>query len=273
MTDDFQPSPEFRRAVDQRTRQLRRRHRFVAAAATAVIAAAVALPLGLTWGNSRTTVKVLTPPSSVPSTTTSAATTAVPSTTPTSVPSTTTPTTTPPTTTTPTTTTPPGTQVITYEPFTAQGATKIGLHVTKVVAGNCTSAGVAGNSSYRCFSGSSIYDPCFAQPGATSGPVLCPTNPATADVTQLNTGSLPAPLAGAPQQGPWAIQIANGQVCIQVNAAWGGLGPFGCQPSPPGPLADCHVPTQASPWWSADCQTQLDTSSPFTAYRVTIAWL
>jgi hypothetical protein len=270
MTDDFQPGPQFRRAVDQRARQLRRRQRFLAAAATAVIAAAVALPLGLTWGSSRTTVKVLTPPSSAPSTTTRAPTTAAPSTTPTSVPFT--PATTPPTATVPTTTMPSSTQVITYEPFTAQGAMNAGLHVTKVVAGNCTSAGVAGNSSYRCFSGSNIYDPCFARPGATSGPVLCPANPATAAVTQLNTGSLPASPAGA-QQRPWAIQLANGQVCIQVNAAWGGLGPLGCQPSPPGPLADCHTPTQASPWWSADCQTQPASSSPFTAYRVTTAWL
>ncbi|MGH9054968.1 MAG: hypothetical protein ACRDYY_03765 [Acidimicrobiales bacterium] len=145
--------------------------------------------------------------------------------------------------------------------------------MTKTVSGNCTGAGVAGNSSYRCFAGSDIYDPCFARPGATSGPLVCPANPAAPDVVEFNTGSLPAALSGALQQRPWAIQLANGQVCIQVNAAWGGLGPFGSQPAPPGPLADCHVPDQAIPWWTAACQEQLKDSSPFIAYRVVTAWL
>lgn len=239
MTDDFRPGPEFPRWVDQRTGQLRRRrHLFVAGAATAVVAIAVALPLALTSGNTRSTVKVLASPTTLL-----------------------------------VTTAPPGIQAITYEPFTAQGAIDSGLHVTKVANGACNSSGVAGNSSYRCFSGSNIYDPCFAKPGATSGPVVCPANPSTPDVIQLNAGSLPPPLPGPPQQRAWAIQLADDQVCIQVNAAWGGLGPFRCQPSPPGPLADCHVPNQIDPQWKAECQTQLNASSPFTTYRVVTAWL
>jgi hypothetical protein len=174
----------------------------------------------------------------------------------------------------PTTETSVPTQQIAYEAFTAQGTIKSSLRVTKTVSGDCQSDGVAGNSSFRCFSTQSIiYDPCFAPPGATSGPLVCPTNPATADVIEFSTGSLPAPLSGTPQQRPWAIQLADGQVCIQINAAWGGLGPFGCQTSPAGPLADCHVPSPGTPWWTAECQTQLTASSPYTIYRVVNAWL
>jgi hypothetical protein len=178
-----------------------------------------------------------------------------------------------------TTTTAPGTAVIAYEPFTAQGTIDPNLHVTATLtATTCFSAGVAGNSSFRCFAqraGSSdviIYDPCFARPGEDTGPLLCTTDPATDDVVQLTTtGSLPGPTTGAPQERPWAIELANGQVCIQVNAAWGGLGPFGCQTSAPrGSAADCHVPEQSTSWWTVACQKQQ--SSPFVTYRVDTAW-
>jgi hypothetical protein len=271
MTDDFRPGPEFRRAVDLRTRQLRhRRHLFVAAAAAAAVAVAVALPIALTSGTARKTVMVFSPPTSGPTpvSTASPPSTAAPVTTPTSALPTTTPESTP------FGRTSPGTQVITYEPFNAQGAIQGGLHVTKVLEGSCTSAGVAGNMSYRCFSGSGIYDPCFARSGATSGPVVCSANPTIPDLVQLNTGSLPPPPSGAPSRGyPWAIQLADGQVCVVVDAAWGGLGPFGCQSSPRGPLVDCHFPKQATPWWTAACQEQLSTSNPFTSYKVISAWL
>ena len=64
MTEDFHPSPEFRRAVDQRTRQLRRRrHGVVTVTAMSIVAAAIALPLTLTSASTRSTVRVLTAPS------------------------------------------------------------------------------------------------------------------------------------------------------------------------------------------------------------------
>lgn len=164
-----------------------------------------------------------------------------------------------------------GTEQISYEPFTANGAIDPNLRITKTVSGDCNNDGVAGSSSYRCFSQqSTIYDPCFARPGATSGPVICPTDPSTPDVVEFDTRTLPPGYTGVPDDRPWAIQLANGQVCMQVNAAWSGLGPLQCQP---GPLADCHVPDQTAPWWTVACQTQLDASSPFVSYRIDTAWL
>jgi hypothetical protein len=180
------------------------------------------------------------------------------------------------TTTTPTTTTTvPGdeTNQIVYDPFTATGAVSPSLHVTATMsAKTCFASGVAGNSSYRCFSGNGIYDPCFAAPGATSGPLLCPSDPASPDVVELTMSALPPPVAGAPEQRAWAVQLADGQVCVLIDAAWGGLGPLGCGPTPPGPVADCREPVMGPASWTTTCQDQDTDASPFTAATVVIVW-
>jgi hypothetical protein len=143
------------------------------------------------------------------------------------------PTTTPPASTRPPSTTSSAavTRQLTYQPFSAQGTIDPKLRVSKTVNGTCQAAGVAGNSSYRCFaraSGNNIYDPCFAPPRALNGPLLCPSvNPANSNVVQFDVGSLPSALHGAPEERPWAVRLSNGQVCVLVNAAWGGLGPVG----------------------------------------------
>jgi len=164
-----------------------------------------------------------------------------------------------------------GTAEGSYEPFTAGGAVLPSLRVTTTLSGHCVSGGVEGASSYRCFAGNDILDPCFARPGTASGPVLCSADPADPDVVQLETGVLPPPLSGAPTSRPWAVALSSGQVCVLVNAAWSGLGPFSCQPSG-GAVADCHAPTPMVPWWTAECQAELDNSAPFTPYRISRVW-
>lgn len=187
------------------------------------------------------------------------------------------PSTTTTTTTSTTTTTVPGreTSQITYDPFTAKGAIKPSLVISSSqTLTTCEADGVAGNGSFRCFSGNGIYDPCFARPGATNGPLLCPSDPAGDQVVELTGLSLPAPAPGqgASNTRPWAFQLADGQVCVQVNAAWGGLGPFGCGSTPPGPLSDCHVPVTGSPFWTAACQDQETDASPFTTNQIETVW-
>jgi hypothetical protein len=180
------------------------------------------------------------------------------------------------TTTTSTTTTPPsGTHDVDYDPFTTQGAIDPQLQiVARLSATTCFQGGVAGSSSYRCFTQpSAIYDPCFAPPGAASGPLLCPSSPDRPQVTELSLSPLPqAPQQGVAEQRPWAVQLTDGQVCVLVNAAWGGFGPLGCQPSAPGPLADCHMPVHGTPWWTVACQAKEAASSPFLLYRVDTLW-
>jgi hypothetical protein len=191
--------------------------------------------------------------------------------------STTSTTTTTTSTTTTTTTSPSGTHDVDYEPFTTQGTIDPQLQiVARLSATTCFSGGVAGGSSYRCFTQpSAIYDPCFARPGATSGPLLCPVSPDRPQVTELSLSPLPPQAQqGVAEERPWAVQLTDGQVCVLVNAAWGGFGPLGCQPSVPRPLADCHMPVQGqgTPWWTVACQAKEAASSPFLLYRVDTLW-
>jgi hypothetical protein len=67
------------------------------------------------------------------------------------------------------------------------------------------------------------------------------------------------------------MRLQTGQVCLFVNAAWSGLGPFQCS-YPSEPVADCHSPVMAQPTWTAACQAKLTASSPFTSYRVRTIW-
>lgn len=163
-----------------------------------------------------------------------------------------------------------------YEPFTSHGEIDPALVVTEHVSGTCNPYGVAG-SSYRCFAQPShtIYDPCFVRPGATSGTLVCPVNPASPYVVELNVVSLPRPSGTATEKRAWAMQLLNGQVCVVIDAAWGGLGPFSCSipySTSQGPPADCHAPLPGSPWWTAACQIQQADSSQFTAYTVAKIW-
>ena len=169
---------------------------------------------------------------------------------------------------------PAGTSVVMFAPFAAGGDPAPGIHViSHAVATGCIALGVAGAPSYRCFTTTSrVLDPCFAVAGATSGPLLCPTDPAAGDVVELSATTLPA-ATGAASPRPWAVELADGQTCIMVNAAWGGLGPFGCQgSSSSGSIADCHTPVPGSPWWTAACQATESSSSPFVSMRVLTVW-
>jgi hypothetical protein len=174
-----------------------------------------------------------------------------------------------------TSTTAAGTQQVRFDPFSAQGTLLPTEQVTVRVSGTCVTPGVAGTSSYRCFAqpDSAIYDPCFAPPGVTSGAVECIADPAAPEVVEFDAGALPHAPPGAPATRPWAMQLANGQVCILVAAAWGGLGPFACPtPGATNSVADCHVPQQAAPWWSSACQAQERATSAFSAARVVRVW-
>ncbi len=174
-----------------------------------------------------------------------------------------------------TSTTAPGTQEVGFDPFSPQGTIRPALVVSHTVSGSCVSSGVAGATSYRCFGQpqEGIYDPCFAPPKATSGPLVCVADPTTTDVVRFDTGVLPTAPAGTPPTRPWAMRLLNGQVCVLVDAAWGGLGPFACPiAGATSSVADCHVPKQATPWWSAACQNRENSSSPFTEDRVTTLW-
>jgi hypothetical protein len=174
-----------------------------------------------------------------------------------------------------TTTTAPASQELPFSPFTAQGGVAPGLQVIQQVSGHCTSPGVAGADSYRCTAepGGASYDPCFAPPRATSGPLLCVPDPTVADITRFAVGALPQVSSAVPQTSVWAVRLQNGEVCVHVNAAWDGRGPYACPtPGTASAVADCHTPTQTAHGWTVDCQATQSASSPFTTVGVVNVW-
>ncbi len=169
-----------------------------------------------------------------------------------------------------------GTRRVVFDPYSPGGTLLGTIIVTETVSGSCVTPGVAGTSSYRCFAqpGSSVYDPCFAPPRATTGPLVCVADPALPAATRVDVGTLPSEPASGPARQPWAMRLSNGQTCVFVAAAWDGLGPFACRtPASSGAsVADCHQPTKARPRWVADCQATEAVSSPFRSMQVVTIW-
>ena len=164
-----------------------------------------------------------------------------------------------------------GTDVIAYDPIAATGTLASTLRVTGRLEGGCSGGGVAGSSSYRCLTTSSrIIDPCFA--ARLRGPFYCPTDPALPGVVEVTVQSPAAVTRIEPAARPWAIELADRQVCIAVMAAIGARGAFTCRPTTPGPLEDCRAPVVHSPYWSAPCQARGPQSAPFRTYRVLEVW-
>ena len=176
-----------------------------------------------------------------------------------------------------TTTAPPvavGTEQITYEPFVGSQVDP-SLHVTSQQSGPCyeDGGGADGRYYYRCIA-TIVLQPCFAGPHGTSAPLVCPDGLVTTNdvilwtATSVNTaGFLPATT-----KTPWAMALSNGMVCELVNAAWGGLGPYGCSTPGVATPADCRQPHVATPYWTASCQDQVTDASAFTSVTVEKVW-
>jgi hypothetical protein len=171
----------------------------------------------------------------------------------------------------------PGTHTTDFDPYAANGTPLASIHVAQTLTGTCVSPGVAGATSYRCFAqpSSTVYDPCFAPPHATSGPLLCVADPAQPEAVSFDVGVLPARTTTGPAAQPWAMELATGQTCILVSAAWAaGVGPFAC-PTPaasPPSEADCHAPRLSANRSAAQCQTSESSSSPFRSVQVVTIW-
>ncbi len=185
---------------------------------------------------------------------------------------------------------PAGTAVVMYRPFTASGATP-GLRVTAHFAATCTQrpGGTGEQAYFRCFtttirtrSGrpvSYVFDPCFASPAPgdrSPAHMVCPTDPANGQVVALEATATSGPVPSrVVVLEPWAFQLASGQVCQLVSAAWGGLGPYACGLPFSGAreVADCHFPDRSAPYWTAKCQAkEAPVGSPFKPAVVKNAW-
>jgi hypothetical protein len=164
------------------------------------------------------------------------------------------------------------TEQLTYRPF--NGATlKADLHVTGHQSGTCSlDDDVAqGQSHYRC----GTMEPCVAGSQGTNAPLACPVeaDPTNHDVILWTVTSLePIVTPAHSTHIPFALQLPNGVVCVLVNAAWSGLGPYGCGGQTGSTPADCRQPKAGRSYWTTKCQNQLTQSSPFTSANVTKVW-
>jgi hypothetical protein len=178
----------------------------------------------------------------------------------------------------PATTVPSGavvTQQITYQPFVGSKVDP-SLHVTGQDSGGCSEygGGADGRIYYRCIGTSDVLQPCFAGPQGTSAQLVCPYGLVTSNdvllwtaTTVTTTGFVPATT-----KTPWSMQLSNGMICEFVSAAWGGLGPYGCNTPGITTPADCRTPQTSTPSWTADCQDQETDASPFTSLTVERVW-
>jgi hypothetical protein len=171
------------------------------------------------------------------------------------------------------------TQQITYRPF--DGSTlDPSLHLAARQSGECFTygGGADGRYLYRC----GTMQPCFAGPDGTSAPLVCPigADPLSGTVISWQATSVDATgFVPATTRTPWAMQLSDGVICSLVNAAWSGLGPFGCATTTgtggtgaaSGP-ADCRQPVPSATLWTAGCQDQLTEASPFTPTTVVKVW-
>jgi len=152
------------------------------------------------------------------------------------------------------------------------------LHVTSQATGTCIRYGQGAPGHYlyyyRCFAtGGGISDPCFAGPQGTAAPLVCPADPTTDNVIEFTATSITSNEPPSPSTRPWAMELSTGQVCLFVSAAWGGLGPYGCQPfSSQLSVADCHQPEQSGSSWAAGCQAKESADSPYTSIDVKAVW-
>lgn len=168
----------------------------------------------------------------------------------------------PPTTTTTTTTTAPGgtpssTVTEVFAPWTSEGVLAPGIQVTATLNdGSCSTASLADGAdqnAWRCSSGNSVYDPCFAPPDESNvTQVACTQSPwSGVDVLTLvqplassSTGTTGDP---GPAPVPWYIQLANGDQCGRTTgtaSSAGGLSlSYACQ------LGSASSPnTSTEPW-------------------------
>jgi len=126
----------------------------------------------------------------------------------------------------------PATVMREFSAYDSTGALTVPIESTG--SGSCweSSIAVAAANAYRCFSGNSIEDPCFAV-APTATVVACLADPWAKAIVLTLTQALPeASRSGSVQLAPWSLQLADGVRCTvstgQVPVAAGQAYNFHC---------------------------------------------
>jgi hypothetical protein len=106
-----------------------------------------------------------------------------------------------------------------YLAFRADRHMASSLKVVTRSRGECSSASHVSTrvDAWRCGPAQGFYDPCFANGGRATGPVICPQAPWSNRVVLMRL-SKPLPVASNPtgdplRSGPWGIVTATGKHC------------------------------------------------------------
>jgi hypothetical protein len=118
---------------------------------------------------------------------------------------------------------PTATEIRLFAPLGPQGLNS-GLKASQTVSGSCSGGSNKDHGrsdAWRCFGGSTIYDPCFNDP--TSGSLACADAPWSASIVLLRLSEqLPTQFGNNDATGtalPWALELANGQQCVMIGGA------------------------------------------------------
>jgi hypothetical protein len=133
-----------------------------------------------------------------------------------------------PSTTTTTTTAAPATQTDVFQPWLSASSLAPGFDVIgRPSGGDCWTESILdyrNRYAWRCMSGTAIFDPCFAPPGASNvTQVACATSP-TGGIYLMTLGTPLTQSSSARNPAydyPWYIELSNGQGCT----GYGGAGP------------------------------------------------
>jgi len=125
-----------------------------------------------------------------------------------------------------TTTAPSETEQLTVDPFTSAGIVP-GITIAFRTTGTCATQSLLDPSrggAYACTldhaerSGAKSADPCFYDAfGEQSSPLLCFTSPLDLSVVEVSPDNL-LPSPGSLSGDPWALKLADGQVCTYLGA-------------------------------------------------------
>ena len=148
-----------------------------------------------------------------------------------------------------------------FAPWTQAGQLAPGIQVdAHLTNGSCSIGSIADGANqdaWRCFSGTGVYDPCFAPPGNPLNVTLvaCALSPLSGvDMLTLAT-PLPSSSGGTTvNTGPWFMQLRNGEMCVQtgsaVSSADGVTFVYDCRNNPMGKVfGGANAPnTSTEPW-------------------------
>lgn len=165
---------------------------------------------------------------------------------------------------------PPGTRVVTYQPWDGSSLAP-GFHESVSATGFCWMPSMATNrpDAFRCMSGNSINDPCFASLG-NQDLVACPYDgPFSVEVLRLSK-PLPPPHPPGATSPYWLLTLSDGETC----EAFTGLGDLNNGMMLSYQCGDGEIggsPNYATPYWTVYYQPSesqiLTTKTVLVAYR------